>query len=102
MTVTDVKKFDLKHTSYNDHTGVVVSGERTLLGKLDLMVTDATGAGAILPVRDDLLVKGFIAHLEDKLSKNALRTNEARGETIVLRQLTLPEAVPTRKILSAK
>ena len=102
MTVTDVKKFDLKHTSYNDHTGVVVSGERTLLGKLDLMVTDATGAGAILPVRDDLLVKGFIAHLEDKLSKNALRTNEARGETIVLRQLSLPEAVPSRKILSAK
>lgn len=103
MTVTDVKKFDLKHISWHDGTGLVVSGDRTCLGKLDLMVTDPTGDGAILPLRDDLFVKRFIAHLEGPPSPpDPAPVNEVRGETVVLRTLSQPEAVPTRNFLTGK
>ena len=98
MTVTDVKKFDLKLVSYKDTTGLIVEGARTLLGRVDLMVTDSVEAGAIMAARDDVMVRGFIAHPETAKSRSAPLENERSGEKVVLRRLAQPEFVRTSGI----
>ena len=96
MTVTDVKKFDLQLVSYKDGSGVIVQGNGTRLGRLDLMVTDPLREGAVVPAREDLMLQGFIARLETNAP--AAVAQERSGEILTLRELALPQFVPTSKI----